>query len=388
MPAQNDLLIPTVAADFMKNDGVEFCMDAGTTPPAYWRAIPQRNLLQLCQHGDLCLTRPLEPRLMQLLCLLANAEGAVLTRESLMEALWPRVIVNENSLTRAVSELRKALALPDDAILDPANSATGSGLIETVPKRGYRLNTRLMPEFVVRDTGSKVAGLKPESRTFFWQPKLRYPAIAAAMVISAALSSLWTLQLTDTEQSGQHPMMSQTTLQVPSTSAPHRLEDRVLSDTPDIPEGLHWFESVHSSFDNLNGLHQPWISAGDSSRISNSVIAPGGQMLAFVEEVPGRSQLRLRSLVNPHEAWTVFTTSSPITHLQWSPLDAGLLFTVEDKDGVATTAIPDSLTDDLRSSARLARLMLLDLETLQIRELYRRMMPAGDSEMRTVGSLT
>jgi hypothetical protein len=338
---------------------------------------------------------------MQLLCLLADANGAVLSRDSLMEALWPRVVVNENSLTRAISELRKAFTLPDDEVIDAANSATGSGLIETVPKRGYRLSARLVPDEAFPDaiivsrgmtapvTPAASTRLHPGSGSLFRRQAAPYPAIAAAMVISAALSSLWTLKLNDNYQQADHNLLiSQSALQAPTTQARQLLEDRVLSDSTDLPDGLHWLESVHNSYSNLSGLHQPWTSATESSRISSTVVAPGGQMLAFVEEFPGQSQLRLRSLANPDDAWTVFTSSSPITHLQWSPLDAGLLFTVEDKDGVAATARSDSLIDDLHSAARLARLMLLDLETLQIRELYRRVVPADSDEIRTVGSLT
>src|SRR5690606_38532523 len=108
-----------------------------------WKVIPDRNLIELWRHssveqrGSVCLTRQLEPRLMKLLCLLADANGQVLTRDDLMTALWPRVVVNENSLTRAVSDLRKAL--------NPEPLAIAANLIETVPKRGYRLTEVLEP---------------------------------------------------------------------------------------------------------------------------------------------------------------------------------------------------------------------------------------------------
>ena len=73
--------------------------------------------------------RQLEPRVMELLCHLAGSGGEVLGRERLVGLLWPKVIVNENSLTRAVSELRKGLALPGSEVR----------YIETISKRGYRL---------------------------------------------------------------------------------------------------------------------------------------------------------------------------------------------------------------------------------------------------------
>ena len=92
-----------------------------------WRVLPQLNRLQHLISGE---ERQLEPRLIKLLCFLAANEHRVLSREELVQELWPRVIVNENSLTRAISELRKQLQ---------STIAVHANYIETIPKRGYRL---------------------------------------------------------------------------------------------------------------------------------------------------------------------------------------------------------------------------------------------------------
>jgi len=94
---------------------------------ANWQVRPQRNQLYDSSEEE---TRRLEPRLMKLLCVLAHRQGEVLTREQLDDLLWPDSIVNENSLTRAISELRRKLTPP---------SASASVFIETIPKKGYRL---------------------------------------------------------------------------------------------------------------------------------------------------------------------------------------------------------------------------------------------------------
>ena len=73
--------------------------------------------------------RTLEPKVMDLLFLLASRPGEVVTKEEIGEALWPDVHVGGDSLTRCVFKLRKAL---DD---DPK----APRYIETIPKRGYRL---------------------------------------------------------------------------------------------------------------------------------------------------------------------------------------------------------------------------------------------------------
>lgn len=71
----------------------------------------------------------IEPKVMDLLALLAAAPGKVFSREDLDAALWPGVTVGEDTLARTVSKLRRALG----------DSAASPSFIETIPKRGYRL---------------------------------------------------------------------------------------------------------------------------------------------------------------------------------------------------------------------------------------------------------
>ncbi|MBB1061249.1 tetratricopeptide repeat protein [Marilutibacter spongiae] len=73
-------------------------------------------------------TQRLEPKVMDLLFLLAGRPGDVVPREALMEALWPDMVVGDDSLARTVSKLRQALG--DDARMPR--------YVETIAKRGYR----------------------------------------------------------------------------------------------------------------------------------------------------------------------------------------------------------------------------------------------------------
>jgi transcriptional activator of cad operon len=77
----------------------------------------------------------LEPRLMALLALLASAPGRVFSREAIESALWPDVVVGEDTVARAVSRLRRALG----------DSVEAPEYIETLPKRGYRLIASVSP---------------------------------------------------------------------------------------------------------------------------------------------------------------------------------------------------------------------------------------------------
>ncbi len=71
----------------------------------------------------------LSPRAIRVLASLMNADGRVVSRETLLSEVWPGVIVTDESLTQAVSELRRALRSGRESV----------EIIGTVPKAGYRL---------------------------------------------------------------------------------------------------------------------------------------------------------------------------------------------------------------------------------------------------------
>src|SRR5438105_8333383 len=70
----------------------------------------------------------LSPKAIQTLILLVENRGKLLERETLMDALWPHVIVEDANLTVAVSQLRKVLN----------QNADNAEFIETIPRVGYR----------------------------------------------------------------------------------------------------------------------------------------------------------------------------------------------------------------------------------------------------------
>jgi|GEM_PF-5441759 len=73
--------------------------------------------------------RHLEPKVMDVLRMLAARQGDVVSRAELIETIWQVEYGADESLTRAISHLRKALGDSRDA----------PRFIETISKRGYRL---------------------------------------------------------------------------------------------------------------------------------------------------------------------------------------------------------------------------------------------------------
>lgn len=70
----------------------------------------------------------LAPKAFEVLLVLIQNKGCLVTKEKLLEAIWPDVFVEEANLSVNVASLRKALSEGDAA----------QQWIETVPKRGYR----------------------------------------------------------------------------------------------------------------------------------------------------------------------------------------------------------------------------------------------------------
>ncbi len=77
----------------------------------------------------------IEPKVMDLLVALARSPGEVRERGALIDEVWGPSLGRDESLTKAVSNLRHAFA----------ELAPDTAFIETVPKRGYRLAAPVTP---------------------------------------------------------------------------------------------------------------------------------------------------------------------------------------------------------------------------------------------------
>src|SRR5262245_12577654 len=73
---------------------------------------------------------PLRLKVFETLCLLVENAGRLVTKQELLDAVWPDTTVEENNLNHNVSVLRKALG----------DKASGQQFIETVPRAGYRFS--------------------------------------------------------------------------------------------------------------------------------------------------------------------------------------------------------------------------------------------------------
>src|SRR5262249_13393266 len=86
-------------------------------------------------------------RALDILCVLASAEGTLVSKDELMARVWGRVVVEENNLQVHISTLRKALE----------EEKSGERWIITVPGRGYLL--RRSHDLPAADSPAPAAGL-------------------------------------------------------------------------------------------------------------------------------------------------------------------------------------------------------------------------------------
>ena len=80
----------------------------------------------------------LDPKVMGVLVMLAEHAGHVVARDDLLARLWPNVVVTDEALSRCLYELRRQLSLA-------GGSDELRAIVETLPKRGYRLNAEVAP---------------------------------------------------------------------------------------------------------------------------------------------------------------------------------------------------------------------------------------------------
>lgn len=332
---------------------------------AGWVVEPTLNKLNHAEAG----TRHLEPRLMKLLCYLAANQGQVLSRDELVAELWPHVIVNENSLTRAVSELRKHLA---HEAIDTRN------LIQTVPKRGYLLSQPISepssePSSEIsrnadRDAenlaGSVIEQLTPAPSgpitttgpTAFARHFLQQPVAAAST--AAALSICLTLFIGFDSKSDT--AIEETLLA--------NLQDEIISND----------EPFYGAKISLSSAWSDTIPAGT---IEKPALAADGERFAFIKHDITGSAIYLGELESEHDPVVVFQGPCKISNLTWSPLGDALLFARE------PNLTPTALYNAHVAGQLQRELFSLNLQTLDVSRLIEDEAPAAGNEAPT-SSLT
>lgn len=119
----------------------------------------------------------LGPKVVETLLALVERRGEVMTKDALLDRIWPDGYVEEANLAQNIYVLRKTLALHWNC--KP---------IETIPRRGYRLSA---PVTVFDGTGEQRPSLQlvsPSQAKRDGSLRIRWVALAAAAVVSLAIA--------------------------------------------------------------------------------------------------------------------------------------------------------------------------------------------------------
>ncbi|AZG72302.1 winged helix-turn-helix domain-containing protein [Shewanella livingstonensis] len=119
-----------------------------------WQINPQSNSIQ---SGDII--RTLEPKAMDVLKLLCQHQGEVLTPDDIIRQCWGNIAIGDNPLHKVITQLRKALG----------DQASNPSYIETIRKRGYRTLAKV--EFPI--------GHHTRATTEPWQGQSPFPGLRA-----------------------------------------------------------------------------------------------------------------------------------------------------------------------------------------------------------------
>ncbi|MDH5798078.1 MAG: winged helix-turn-helix domain-containing protein [Paracoccaceae bacterium] len=107
---------------------------------------------------------PLRPKTLEVLALLASQPNEQVSKDEIFQTVWTDTFVTDDSLVQCISEIRKALG------------HDGKDVIQTLPKKGYRLNAS--------GKGEDSQNFRPKrARRPFW----RYVAAVLAIALAGVL---------------------------------------------------------------------------------------------------------------------------------------------------------------------------------------------------------
>jgi DNA-binding winged helix-turn-helix (wHTH) protein len=254
-----------------------------------WRIEPRLNRIS-CPDA----THQIEPKLTDLLVVLASQPGEVFAREELLDRVWPDVVVGEEVLTRGISELRRLLG--DDS--------RTPRYIETIRKGGYRTIAPVRPiepEAAVMEpaTTPDAAAPAPEGQappearglsTRVGIPRWAALCIAVAAIVAAAVG-LHEVLTTDREQPAEEGKLFRPR---PLTAYPGNEVTPALS-----PDG----RLVAFSWDGPQGenydLYVLQIGAASALRLTDDpavdihpVWSPDGSTIAYIHDEGAGAEIR------------------------------------------------------------------------------------------------
>jgi formylglycine-generating enzyme required for sulfatase activity/DNA-binding winged helix-turn-helix (wHTH) protein/dienelactone hydrolase len=140
----------------------------------------------------------LEPRVMQVLVVLARRRGQVVSRDQLIETCWAGRVVGEDAINRCIAKVRRLA------------EAHGAFSLETIARVGYRLTEGAGRENEGKLSSAASSGetVAPPAPTLLRDRRSRWIAIAAAVAVVAA-AAFYVAEMRARERAQQANVLAQ-----------------------------------------------------------------------------------------------------------------------------------------------------------------------------------
>lgn len=130
---------------------------------------------KLLRQGENKLALP--PKVLDVLCLLVEKEGKIVSKNEIMNTVWADSFVEESNLTQSIYTLRRTLG----------NDENGKSIVETIPRRGFRI---AIPITHLTENKPEITEIsKATSPNLFQTYKLIFGILGGALLMG--LLSVW-----------------------------------------------------------------------------------------------------------------------------------------------------------------------------------------------------
>ncbi|MEN8006265.1 MAG: winged helix-turn-helix domain-containing protein [Candidatus Krumholzibacteriota bacterium] len=278
------------------------------------------------------------PRLMHLLIVLVEGRDDVVTRRKFMESVWSDAVVTTDTLSMAVSDLRRALG----------DNPQNPEYIETIRNVGYRMVAPVTRLDRTRDDAAEMPPAEDAGRAVRWNTGPRILVVVALLILAPIVG-----KFALSERGASSPAAVQPILQTrPLTSYPSSEIQAALS-----PSGnevaFAWSGPEESDLD----IYVKRLDTDPPQRRSDlpgldyfPAWSPAGDRIVFAHartgENPGTDIMTVPAFGGP--ALVLFTTDQRLTGLDWSPDGAHLVLSLRPR------------------GERQSRIHFLDLQTLSL----------------------
>jgi Tol biopolymer transport system component/DNA-binding winged helix-turn-helix (wHTH) protein len=282
-----------------------------------WEGVEiRRDSRELIVRGEV---KRLPWRAFDVLLLLADHAGEVVSKEQLLQTVWGGAAIDDSNITQAVAQIRKAMG----------EYAPGQSYIETIPRIGYRIYAPALTARVPPPMEAPVPPapqLRPASEAVVGKRNWGLPALVllAATVLGAAVAASWYRGRNVESELIEAPFTALEGEELSANFAPDGQEVvftwRKGKGTPDI-----YFKALDSE------TLRPFVVSDSIEK--GPVFSPNGRYVAFLRVGADRAAIVIKprdggperyvtEISSPH----VYMLASPGPYLAWTTDGQGLIY--------------------------------------------------------------